>query len=335
MNPRALSLEEILIMQPECDNPVSTDLIAGQNFVIGTITAVRSANSVTVSYQIDDPLWSISEIHLAIGEIPVTRKNNPKVGHFGINEIYDNPIKSKTFTVDIDWNGLTLPVAAHAVVQKNLALDLFNETLSNELIDYSVSHPGTDSYFNTTVTSGGVSETFSGWCIDTDNTISSNVPYSAKLVSTYELAGMGLVENPENLDKVNWIINQDLLGQISSCGGEYTFGDIQLSIWTLIEDNLSFSGLGNWSQCRVDEIIATAYQAGNGFEPACSQEIAVALVPFDIDGNPIAKQITITQITIIEKLLECTEEFIQETAWGAGIQFNDSNWASKFYICNY
>ena len=121
MKPEPRSLEQILIIQPNCDNPVSMDLVAGRNFVIGTVTAIREGNSVTVAYKIDDPLWSISEIHLAIGEIPVTRKNNPKVGQFGIHEVYDNPIKSKTFTVDLHWNDFTLPVAAHAVVQKNLA----------------------------------------------------------------------------------------------------------------------------------------------------------------------------------------------------------------------
>jgi hypothetical protein len=322
-------------VQPDCDNPVSADLVAGQHTVVGTVTAERSGNDVVVTYQITNPLWSISEIHLAVGEMPTTRKNNPMVGKFGVNEEYKNPVKSKTFDLEVFWEGPVLPVAAHAVVRKNIGLEYFNESLPEQKLAYEVIYPGTSSYFMTIVTQDGVSESFSGWCIDTDNSISSNTVYHAKLVSTYELSAMGLVEFPENLDKVNWIINQDFVGKASLCGGDFTFGDVQRSIWELIEDNQSTAGLGDWEQCRVDEILAAALESGNGFEPACEQEIAVALIPFDKNGDPIAKQITITQITIIEKLLDCQTEYLEETAWGDGVRFNDKNWATLFYICNY
>ena len=335
LRPDTLSLDQILLIQPDCDNPVVTDLVAARNFTVGTVTAGRIGNNVSVTYRITDPLWSITEIHLAIGEIPVTRSNNPKVGNFGINEIYEDPVKSRTFSVELEWNGPVLPVAAHAVVVKNLSLEQFNETLPDELVDFTVSYPGTESYFRTTLIQEGIPETYSGWCIDTDHGIYSDVPYTAELVSTYELGGMGLVDFPENLDKVNWIINQDFVGQASQCGDVFTFGDVQRAIWELIEDNQSESGLGEWSQCRVDEILAGALESGDAFEPSCEQEIAVALVPYDINGNPVEDQVTITQITIIEKLLECVEDYyMEETAWGAGVHFNNHNWATKFYICN-
>ncbi len=334
LKPDFPSLEQLMVIIPDCDNPVEADLIAGQHYVVGKVSAEKDGNLVKVTYRILDPVWSISEIHLAIGDIPVNRNNNPKVGHFAINEKYDQPVKYKTFEVGITWAGPVLPVAAHAVVQKNLALEYFNESLPAGHIDFQVSHPGTEGYFNTTVTYGETSETLTGWCIDTDHTIYSGTPYRAELVSTYELAGMGLVEYPENLGKVNWILNQGFLGQASSCGGEYTFGDIQRAIWALVEDEQSTSGLGTWSQCRVDEILAAANESGDSFEPACEQVIAVALVPYDVLGNPIPNQITITQITIVEKLLECTEEYMEETAWGAGVRFNDNNWATLFYLCN-
>jgi len=333
LKPEPVSLENILLVQPDCDNPVMADLIAAQHYEIGYILAERNGNLVTVTYQIEDPLWSILEIHLAVGEIPSTKKNNPMVGKFGINEEYEYSVKSKTFEVEIEWDAPILPIAAHAVVRKNLALEYFNESLPEDLIDYEVVHPGESSYFSTLVTQDGNTEEFAGWCIDTDNSISGNTPYKAELVSTYELAGMGLVEYPENLDKVNWIVNQDFVGQASVCGGDYTYGDIQRLIWELIEDNQSSSGLGPWEQCRVDELWMLAMENGNGFEPACEQEIAVALVPFDINGDPIAKQITITQITIIEKILECNQEYLEETAWGGGVRFNEKNWATLFYLC--
>jgi hypothetical protein len=332
--PGTWSLEDIMLVVPDCDNPVSADLIAGQHTCVGYVSAERSGNTVTVTYRIEDPLWSISEIHLAVGEVPVTRKANPMVGKFGINEEYDEPVKSKTFEMEVFIDGPVIPIAAHAVVRKNLALEYFNESLPDGQVEYEVVHPGESSYFGTTIISNGETQTYSGWCIDTDHGIYSNTPYKAELVSTYELAGMGLVEYPENLDKVNWIINQDFLGQVSVCGGEFTYGDIQRAIWALIDDDQSTSGLGPWEQCRVDEILAKAMESGTAFEPDCEQEIAVALVPYDVNGQPIPNQITITQITIIEQIIDCTEEFMEETAWGSGVRFNEKNWATLFYICN-
>jgi hypothetical protein len=332
--PETFSADEIMLVMPDCNNPVSSDLVAGQHTRVGSVQAKRTGNLVTVTYRIEDPVWSIREIHLAVGEIPVTKKGNPMVGRFGINEEYDAPVRTKTFEVEISHGGPVIPVAAHAVVWKNLALEGFNESLPEEKIDYQVVYPGESSYFSTYVSKDGETEMFPGWCIDTDNGIYSNTPYKAELVSTYELAGMGLVEFPENLDKVNWIINQDFVGTASICGGDFTFGDVQRSIWELLEDNQSTSGLADWDPCRVDEILAAALDIGSGFEPACEQEIALALVPFDENGDPVSAQVTITQITIIEQLLDCTQEYMEETAWGMGVPFNTRNWANLFYICN-
>ena len=121
-----------------------------------------------------------------------------------------------------------------------------------------------------------------------------------------------IVEYPENLDLVNWLINQDFLGQLSSCGGNYTYGDIQKAIWELIEDYPMGGDLGPWFQCRVDEIVEAAYANGEDFIPGCGDRIVIILDPGD------------AQIIIIEIELPCKED---ETAWGNGLSFPGSSWA--------
>jgi hypothetical protein len=86
-------------------------------------------------------------------------------------------------------------------------------------------------------------------------------------------------DNEGRLDLVNWIINQGVVGDPSACGGTYTYGDIQRTIWALIEDQQSGSGLGPWTQCRVNEIIAAAQANGEDFVPGCDEFVAVIQNP--------------------------------------------------------
>jgi hypothetical protein len=152
-----------------------------------------------------------------------------------------------------------------------------------------------------------------GWCIDTDHTIGQNTWYDVNIYSSYEdlppeLIGGTNIEHPENLDLVNWIINQDfvysaaydnLLPDAGGNGlgeylGDYTYSDVQRAIWALIENTQSGSGLRTWSQARVDEILAAAAEH-EGYKPTHSDDtIAVIIQP--INGG----QITIAQLILIE-----------------------------------
>jgi hypothetical protein len=134
--------------------------------------------------------------------------------------------------------------------------------------------------------------------------------YTANIYSSYEELPISLIEFPENLDLVNWILNQGFVGQPSLCDGIYTYGDVQRAIWVLVEDNPSASGLDSWSQCRVDEILAAAYANGEGFEPGCGDIIGVILAP--VGGE---------QVIIVEVVIECG----CETAWGDGEDFPGKN----------
>ena len=130
-----------------------------------------------------------------------------------------------------------------------------------------------------------------------------------------------ILNNPENLDLVNYILNQDFVGMSSTCNGLYTWGDIQQAIWVLVEEKmLSNSHTGAWSQCRVNEIIANAIANGEGFVPSCGDVIAIILEPQSLNQG---------QVSIIELPILCHD---CETAWGDGTEFNSKNWATYIVV---
>jgi hypothetical protein len=98
---------------------------------------------------------------------------------------------------------------------------------------------------------------FEGWCVDTENVIYQNTWYQVNVYTCGEDL-TGVVDKPENKGLVDYILSQDYVGKTSLCGGTFTYGDVQRAIWTVIDDDLSTSGIGPWSQCRVDEILSNA-----------------------------------------------------------------------------
>lgn len=190
-----------------------------------------------------------------------------------------------------------------------------------ETVTASVQHPGVDllGYFTTTVADGSILDgAYNGFCVDTDHTIRPGRQYTMDVYSSYEDLPAGTVEFPENLPQVNYILNQDYVGQTAYDGagndiGVYTYGDVQRAIWSLIEDNQSTAGLGSWSQARVDIILAEAALFGLDFDPACEEQVAVILIPTDENGNTTG-QVTLAQVTLIELDIPC--DTTDETAWG-------------------
>ena len=138
---------------------------------------------------------------------------------------------------------------------------------------------------------------------DTTYSEGTPTPFSASVYSSYDPAATsglgGLIEKPENLDLVNWIIN-NTEGSLAG----FTVGEIQLAIWQLMDNDPpnadSIAGLNaffnGFDQANVDQIKALAEANGEGFVPGAGEKIAVILVPdgnaaggsgdTDADGNP-------------------------------------------------
>ena len=148
------------------------------------------------------------------------------------------------------------------------------------------------------------------WCMDTDHQISQNTWYCTTLVSSYNYP-TGLDDTrEENLDVVNWILNMDFVGQDSGGFGLYTYGDVQLAIWAVIDNGSSPNSLGDWNQDRVNQILALAATAVGiddpnvNYEPPCDGVVGLVLVPRDCNNNNSA-QILVAQMLVSELPVVC------------------------------
>lgn len=325
------------------------DLVAGQHTVVGTVSVVEADGSLLVTYDTTSSDWWLTEIHFEVSSEPIS---NPAPGRFGFKPTLDAPTQFYQFSVeppsegDVCGNdGDGYYYAAHAVVEEaidssyvDLSLPALPETVQFKLAGSS------ESYVSTTVLDSDFfgHSPYEGWCIDEDRTIFLGSVYTAKVYSSYEQLPDGAVDNPEMLDEVNWIINQNLVGQTSlNCDGSddgtdstYSALDVQQAIWYLLEDELKFT-----PTCKVSEIRDAALANGNGFEPECGETIAVVLVPVDTATHePLSAQVTIitAQVTVISTETDCQPIFggMEETAWACGDFIRPGkNWAMSFQCC--
>jgi hypothetical protein len=147
------------------------------------------------------------------------------------------------------------------------------------------------SYFNINVVDDGLlSGSYPGWCAQWAKHIEDGVPYKSTYYSSYsEQLPPDLIDHPENLDEMNWLLNQHYVGKTAPGGlGKYTSGDVQLAIWTLLNNNFDTSTVGQYLQARVDYIVSMAKTKGSDYYPKCRDVIGIIIDP----GTP--------QSTIIE-----------------------------------
>lgn len=286
-------------------------------------------------------------IHFAstVDGIPHAKNGNPIPGQFEYNIAVTDPYKT-VYDIPVEFDAVG---AIHVAAYRYGGVEGFNFWLPNgpvtlRIVDYPT--PGDPTYFRMLVTNGGFISTYDmgygpgvyeAWCIDTDHTIGLNVNYPAYLYSSYEtlpgwLIGPGKIEYPENLDKVNFIVNRFVSGQLvqptnadctprldSATGAPYppealTYSDIQRAIWHYI-DNAAGSGADSFSQYRVNAIICAADAFGEGFIPTCEDRIVFIVVPTGTPGS-FTYQLVVGQPVIGEIAVQCTSA--SGTAWGDG-----------------
>ena len=311
------------------DDPYTTDLIAAQHYDAGNITIWNDADTIFVKIETDDG-WEMRNTHVHVADslsgFPKNGKNPPP-GQFDYQESHDPPVSEYTYELENDWDsGDDVLITVHADVCKIIdELHYVEEQLPDQVTVLAThSYPIFDQgYFKIEISNGdNLNGNYDGWCIDTDHNIHEE-QYLANVYSSYETIDPPLefLEYPENLDLVNYILNQQYIGKPSGCDGVYTFGDVQIAIWTLVDDNVPLwpISLGPYEQCRIDEILADANANGEGYEPGCNDILAIILEPTEIVG-------IIGQIAIIEVPIPCYEDEC-ETAWIDGLDFPGNNWA--------
>lgn len=142
----------------------------------------------------------------------------------------------------------------------------------------------TTAYLTTTISGDGIlNGTYDGWCVDLDHQTVQGQSLSAMVVCSYAAAAEDYVNIPANLDLVNWILNRDFRGETGP-HGTYTWSDVQVAIWRLLEDPAN-SGLDltGWDEDRVGEIIALAQASGEVFTPGSGDLCVFILVPMNAE----------------------------------------------------
>jgi len=323
---------------PSC---FETPLIAGQHEVIGSVLVDDNGSNVYVTYRITEPGWYMTGSHLYIGLTPPAKA---APGSFPYKHSHDG-VTEYTYCIPLSSiagysAGDCLVIAAHADVKcaatEGVAdLDAFCASLPTDPVDMVLTRDAPwagQSYWNSIISGAGALDgIYASWCIDADSYAALDYLRPALMFCTYDpaFASLGMVEKPENMDVVSYILNQSYVGQIAADGAPITFGDVQKAIWTLVDDNLP-SALSPMEQRHVDEILDDALLNGVGFVPGCGELVGVAVQPI----HPVTGDWQY-QAVILGIPLPCTTSECEETAWGAGNpedQFKQG-WGWTFEYC--
>jgi hypothetical protein len=94
---------------------------------------------------------------------------------------------------------------------------------------------------------------FNGWCLDKQAEVRSGTWHDAAVIWDWEELD-GVVDRPENMDLVEWIVNQNMVGRRSYCGQIVQRHHVQNGIWYLVDDPQA--GVG----CVARAIVNDAYR---------------------------------------------------------------------------
>ena len=337
----SLGLTSLVVSGLMADLPDVTtfDLTAGggggSGVDVGSVSVYNNTDNLFVTYKIDDTLafnpnlpldetqvgkWCITQTHTDVQysweNIP-QKNGNPIPGQFGYNDGGGYCKASTIVEVENNWiTGNEVDIAAHADVQKLVSVETdlpgFEAALPEQVSMMAV-HPGGDSYFNTSIAGGTMLDgIYDGWCIDQGHP-NRSIWHTADVYSSYEeLPDIENIDYPENLDLINYIINN-----YTGDKNPYNMCEIQRAIWTLIDSD-PYLDCGSYDQDRVEEIIDDAVENGEGFVPACGDSVAVILVP-----DPSM------QMTIIQVPVKCKGVWESETAWGGDFYNEDTKFPGR------
>ena len=110
---------EVLIAPDECG--ITTPLYAGQTIDVGSVSVWNDDENLYVNYTTKDG-WYLKETHIFAGDcdaMPLTKKGNPKIGHFPYNDSFSETYPTEfTRVIPLTDFADCFCVSTHAVVAK-------------------------------------------------------------------------------------------------------------------------------------------------------------------------------------------------------------------------
>ena len=178
-------------------------------------------------------------------------------------------------TVDITFHGTTntlgtietsLPTSGTLVLSED-------RTYGGSLFDVTLSNTGDARFDGVTFESADCLALFEPIDVGVD------VPYDFYLAAEGSVP-TGILGHPENLDLINWILNQDFASMDNGdgTGQTYTEAEVQGAIWGLTDDFVFVSsGLG--TQANAQEIHDLAVANGEGYAAGAGDLVGLVLDP--------------------------------------------------------
>jgi hypothetical protein len=332
------------------DFSYTTPLIAGRRFNIGEIQVEKTGNLLDVTYVVSDSNWSITKTYLHVtgtsNGFPVSPLGVPDIQNFDYQTNHDNVFIYKYEGIDVS----ALPyvyVSANANVTQasycEVDVDDINAILPIQKMFMRLTLAKNPAYFEMLLYDFGGNlifyDDFYGNCVDLENPIYEGYfyyPYAVSSYSTNSSLLSCIVDKPQNLDLVNFLINQDYKTTLGAGGPE-----VQAAIWTLLDNDQPLNGGGNtgliWDQNKVDAIVADATAKGEGFIPSCDGVFVVLLDQGCVEAQQFNRppNITVQQSIFwlpMSKVPSAHRTSYGEcaNAWGKGSKFTNTGWGQYF-----
>ncbi|MDY6994673.1 MAG: hypothetical protein SVR94_18975 [Pseudomonadota bacterium] len=245
-------------------------LYAGQHIPVGEVWIEANAEQTIVTYH-TDPGWCMTETHLYVG-LEAPQSSAP--GQFPYSHQNLGCVQKDTYVIT-PGTQCGFFVAAHAVVEH------WAFPIGGSINQYKVRlNSQTPTYFDSYVNVFDEEwQFYPAWCVDKFHYITTNRTYTDCLVFS-TLDPNAPVDKPENLDRVNYILNQDYGA---------TMEELQDAIWYLIDNDIPKPEAGT----LIDVIVKDAQANGAGFEPGfgqvigtiikCGDNIQITLIVMDFD----------------------------------------------------
>ncbi|MEM8554101.1 MAG: SdrD B-like domain-containing protein [Pseudomonadota bacterium] len=159
--------------------------------------------------------------------------------------------------------------------------------LARTEVDLSLNDLGIDAtaFFGENVDFGLNGEFLYGYCVDKDRGRENGPGQADIYLSTGDIPDLGtdgeaIVDKEENLDLVNWVLNQGF-------EDTFSFNDIQSAIWELVDNaggtDTNIFAPGVQLSAGAQQIVDLAFANGEGFSPNAADEdiLGVIIVPTD------------------------------------------------------
>lgn len=311
--------------------------------LVGQVHVEYHAGTATVEY-VTCGRYELTEVHTFVGStlLPTDRRGRFTVapGQFPYNA---GTLPAGTQSHTATFTNLSGPiyVVAHSVVsgiygdgdcgergcvspcEPSFNPEVLDQALPLGLVSFQVQFQGNvplfgvdDSMFKGKVTGAGLFDSpegtfsYSSWCVDLQHNIDSR-PAQVTLVSSLNPNATllaCLVDNPENLDLMNWVLNQDP----SIWGADQR--DVEAALWALLDDTFTFcagdicnKGGLTYRKAVTQQILADAAANGEGYLPPCDGIIGVFADPgCSIDGT-LERQVVIIEVPVSDVEGLCTD----------------------------